>query len=55
MAVENGARKFGERGDCDLPLLTAKAQMQWLHENLRGEQKPSLIIWTGDSASHAMV
>jgi hypothetical protein len=55
MAVLNGARKFGERGDCDLPLITAQGQMQWLKENLRGELKPSLIIWTGDSASHAMV
>lgn len=26
--------------------------MKWFKENLQGEMKPSLIIWSGDSVSH---
>jgi hypothetical protein len=51
----NGARKFGEKSEyCDLPLLTARAQLEWLKENLRGEAAPDLIIWSGDNVSHQM-
>lgn len=55
MASEGqGARKFGEVIGCDIPLVTCRAQMQWLKENLRGELQPDLILWTGDNVSHDM-
>jgi sphingomyelin phosphodiesterase len=47
----NGARKYGEYR-CDFPLEGAKAQMKWMRENLTGDKKPEVIIWTGDSLSH---
>jgi|LauGreDrversion4_2_1035121.scaffolds.fasta_scaffold161951_2 hypothetical protein len=50
-----GARKYGEVAFCDIPEITAREQMEWLKENLRGHLKPSLILWTGDSTSHEMV
>jgi len=54
IAIENGARRFGENTECDLPLITAQGQMAWLNENLRGHLKPELILWTGDSVSHGV-
>ena len=50
--IELGARKYGELALCDLPEITAREQIQWLKQNLRGDLKPDLILWTGDSASH---
>ena len=35
-----------------MPEITAREQIQWLKQNLRGDLKPDLILWTGDSASH---
>ena len=47
-----GARKYGEY-TCDLPITTAQAQMDWMHENFIGDHlKPDVILWTGDSISH---
>lgn len=50
---ELGARKYGEY-TCDLPLISAEKQLKWLKENLKGHDKPNLILWTGDSISHDM-
>ena len=50
--LNDGAKKFGEVTGCDLPLTTCQEQMKWFKENLTGELKPSLIIWSGDSVSH---
>jgi len=52
LSSEYGARKYGELAFCDLPEVTAREQIEWLNQNLRGDLKPDLILWTGDSANH---
>ena len=49
---EKGAGRYGELTQCDLPMETAEKQLSWLRKNLKENQKPDLILWTGDSISH---
>lgn len=53
--MELAARKYGELSGCDLPIITAQKQIEWLSKNLIGHRKPDLILWTGDSISHDLV
>lgn len=53
--AEQGARRYGELTNCDLPLEAAEAQMKWLAKNLKNDLKPDIILWTGDSVSHDLV